>query len=94
MAEPVSVVAESTPNPNSVKFTVNRQVTSGGSQSFNSPDEALLSPLAQRLFAVEGVRTLFFLKDFVSVGRVVGTDWDVIIPKVEAAIRAHYEAQA
>jgi len=94
MAEPVTVVAEATPNPNSVKFTVNRQVTSGGSQTFASADEAILSPLAQRLFAVDGVRTVFFLKDFVSIGRVTGVDWATIIPSVEAAIRTFYESQA
>ena len=92
MAETVTVVAEPTPNPNSIKFTVNRQVTSGGGQSFAGADEAIISPLARRLFAIEGVRTVFFLKDFISVGRTSGADWQVLVPQVEAAIRAYYEA--
>ena len=93
MAEPLEIQTEPTPNPNSMKFSLNREVTSGRSQTFNSPDEALMSPLAQRLFQIEGVRTLFFLKEFISVGRTANADWDALIPRVEAAIRAHYEAQ-
>jgi hypothetical protein len=93
MAEPVTVVAEATPNPNSFKFTVNRQITSGAGQSFGNPGEALLSPLAQRLFAIDGVRSVFLLKDFVSVGRVPGADWDALIPLIAGAIRAYFESR-
>jgi NFU1 iron-sulfur cluster scaffold homolog, mitochondrial len=89
----VTVDAESTPNPNSYKFTVNRQVTSGRGQTFRGVEEALLSPLAQRLFELRGVRSLFFLKDFITVGRAPETDWDILIPDVERVIRGHFEAE-
>lgn len=93
MPDAIEVEVSETPNPNSVKFTVNRQVTSGRSETFNSPEEALLSSLAQRLFQIEGVRTLFFLKDFISVGRTPGANWDLLIPNIEAEIRGYYEDQ-
>lgn len=94
MAEPVEVVAEPTPNPNAFKFTVNREVNAGRGQTFASPSEALPSPLAQWLFQVGGVRSLFFLKDFITVARRPEVDWDDIVPRVAALIRDFYETQA
>lgn len=93
MAEPVIVEAESTPNPNSYKFTVNREVSSSRGQTFKEPAEALLSPLARRLFEVPGVQRLFFLKDFITVARFPGADWDAILENVERVIRSYYEAE-
>lgn len=93
MPEPVEVIAEPTPNPNSMKFTVNRAVVSGRSQTFKDPSEAMLSPLAQRLFQIDGVRSLFLMKDFVSVGRNPDASWQAIVPAVEAALRSFFASQ-
>jgi hypothetical protein len=93
VGEPVVVEAEPTPNPNSYKFTVNRPVAGNRGQTFRNPDEAALSPLAQRLFEVPGVRSLFFLKDFITVARLPDADWDAILAGVEQVIRSFYEAQ-
>ena len=92
MIEPIDVEAEPTPNPNAMKFTLNRRVTEGRGQTFDSVAEAAASPLAQQLFAIDGVHTLFFLKDFITVGRAPEADWDAIMPRVEAAIHSYYEA--
>jgi hypothetical protein len=94
VVDPVRVEAESTPNPNSYKFTVNREVTSGRGQTFRSAEEAMLSPLAQRLFELRGVRSIFFLKDFITVGRAVDADWDALIPEVESVVRAYYGSES
>ena len=93
MDEPVSVEGEFTPNPNAYKFTVNRDVTASRGQTFKSADEAILSPLAQRLFAVPGVRTLFFLKDFITVGRAPDVQWETLVPNVESVIRGYFESE-
>ena len=86
---PLEVFAEPTPNPNSMKFTLDRRVAEQG-QSFNSPGEAEQSPLARRLFAIRGVRSIFLLNNFISVSRDPAADWGELAPKVEAAIRAHF----
>lgn len=92
MGEPVDVIAQPTPNPNSMKFTLNRPVTEGGSQSFMSPEQAESSPLARRLFQVRGVKSLFFLNNFITVTRDPSVDWEAIAGEVEAAIREHFES--
>lgn len=89
MAEPVEVFVQATPNPNSLKFTLNRIIAEKG-QSFNSPQEAERSPLAQKLYEVPGVRSLFFLKDFISVGRDPSYDWEEIVPKIVEKIQDHF----
>jgi hypothetical protein len=94
VVDAIRVEAESTPNPNSYKFTVNREVTSGRGQTFKSADEALFSPLAQRLFELGGVRSLFFLKDFITVGRTPDADWDSLIPEVERVVRRFYDSDS
>ncbi len=86
---PVEVFAEPTPNPNSMKFTLDRRVAERG-QSFNSSGEAERSPLARRLFEIRGVRSVFLLNNFISVSRDPAADWGELVPEVEAAIRAHF----
>lgn len=92
MSQPVDVIAQPTPNPNSMKFTLNRPVVEGGSQSFMSPEQAEGSPLAQRLFQIPGVKSLFFLNNFITVTRDPEVDWGAIAGEVEAAIREHFQS--
>ncbi len=86
---PVEVFAEPTPNPNSMKFTLDRVVAEKG-QSFHSAAEAESTPLAKRLFEIPGVRGIFVVNNFISVMRDPAADWADLVPKVEAAIRAHF----
>ncbi len=91
MEPPVTVRAEVTPNPEAMKFTLNRQVTDGRPETYGDRAQAFLSPLARALFAVPGVAGVFLLKDFVTVRRAQGIAWDALVPEVEAAIRRHFE---
>ncbi len=90
MPEPMPVVVEATPNPHSLKFTLDRPVFSK-SESYTSPEQAKASPLAASLFEVRGVRSLFFLNNFISVGREPSTDWEEIVPEVVKKIQAYFQ---
>ncbi|MBI3988404.1 MAG: NifU N-terminal domain-containing protein [candidate division NC10 bacterium] len=90
MPEPMGVRVEATPNPNSLKFTLDRPVFSK-SESYHSPEQAKASPLAARLFEIKGVRSLFFLNNFISVGRDPSTDWEEIVPKVIEKVQEHFK---
>src|SRR2546429_336342 len=72
LSEPLLVDADPTPNPEAYKFTVNRELNAGPGRTFDGPADAAGFPLTQRLFQVPGVRTLFFLNDFITVGRMPG----------------------
>ena len=90
MADTVQVTAEPTPNPNSVKFSLNQTVTAEGSESYDNPQEAANSPLAKRLFDIKGVRSLFFLKNFVTVVKDSGSGWDEIVPQVKEILKDYF----
>ena len=92
MVSSVSIEVMATPNPNSMKFTLDRVLLVEGHKSYDSLEEAGDSPLAQSLFEVAGVKSVFILGDFISVGRLEGHDWGAIIPKVEEAIREYFSS--
>jgi hypothetical protein len=90
VTEPIEVWTEHTPNPNALKFTLNRAVTEGRSKTYVSPEAAEASPLAKALFEITGVKSLFFLNNFITVTRQPGSDWAAISRQVEERIRAYY----
>ncbi len=83
------IQTESTPNPATLKFLPGRSVLEEGAADFPNRDSAAASPLARRLFAVEGVEGVFFGADFVTVTRG-DVDWAHLKPAILGAIMEHY----
>ena len=89
--EPLTVRAEATPNPEAMKFALNREFFDPRrGQTFTEPAEAFLSPLARALFAVPGVAGVFLLRDFVTIRRAPGGDWALIAPAVEGTLHEFF----
>ena len=63
------IQTEQTPNPATLKFLPGRAVMTAGTANFADAEAAARSPLAQRLFAVDGVTGVFLGADFVSVSK-------------------------
>ncbi|PIA13691.1 HIRA-interacting protein 5 [Coemansia reversa NRRL 1564] len=59
---------------------------------FTSPREGLKSPLATRLFAIEGVRGVMFGSDFVTVRKDPDYPWQLMKPDIYAAIMDHFSS--
>ena len=78
--------AERTPNPNSIKWVLGGPVVEGGTSAhFESAPSAAVSPLAARLFAVEGVSGVFLAANFVTVTKQPEVEWtDLAQPIVDA----------
>ena len=89
MAESPGLRVEATPNPNSLKFTADRVVWEGRAQTFSDPAQAFASPLARELLGVPGVRSVFFLRDFVTVTREGSAPWEPIVDQVQAILARH-----
>jgi Fe-S cluster biogenesis protein NfuA len=87
------IQTEATPNPATLKFIPGKPVMGEGTREMRSPDEAAASPLAQRLFAVEGVSGVFLGSDFVSVTKSDG-EWQHLKPAVLGAIMEHFMSGA
>ncbi|MEZ5840309.1 MAG: NifU family protein [Hyphomicrobiales bacterium] len=87
------IQTETTPNPATLKFLPGRDVLTGGSADFRSLEEAAMSPLATRLFEVEGIASVFLGPDFISVTKGNG-DWQYLRPAVLGAIMEHFMSGA
>ncbi|TCO73884.1 NifU family protein [Rhodovulum euryhalinum] len=86
------IQTESTPNPATLKFLPGQAVLEAGTADFPSSEGAEHSPLASRIFAVEGVRAVFFGTDFVTVTKEDGVEWDHIKPAILGAIMEHFQS--
>jgi len=89
MPDEPALRVEATPNPNSLKFTAGRVLWEGRAQTFSDPVQAFASPLARDLLAVPGVKSVFFLRDFVTVSRDPNAGWEPIVARVEEILRGH-----
>lgn len=86
------IQTESTPNPATLKFLPGQTVLEAGTADFPAADTASNSPLARRVFAVEGVSGVFFGMDFVTVTKTDATEWDHIKPAILGAIMEHFQS--
>jgi Fe-S cluster biogenesis protein NfuA len=85
------IQTEQTPNPATLKFLPGKAVMDEGVAEFTDPAEAeRLSPLASRVFKVDGVTGVYLGGDFISVTKSEGEDWHLLKPAVLGAIMEHY----
>lgn len=88
------IQTETTPNPATLKFLPGQTVLEDGSVDFRSTEEAVDSPLAQRLFQIPGVVGVFFGYDFVSITKEdsgeEGNDWQHLRPAILGTIMEHF----
>ena len=82
-----TATASITPNPNSMKFSLDVKLP--GSFNFSTPAAAAEHPFARAVFEIEGVSSVFGVNDFVTVSRQPGAEWDRIIEGVTAAVGEH-----
>lgn len=90
LARSVFIQTSGTPNPQSLMFQPGREVYAEGSKNFGSAREAMASPLAKRLFAIDGVVNVFFGIDFVTVTKDAEADWETVKPRTFEAIMDFY----
>jgi len=86
------IQTETTPNPATLKFLPGLSVMDEGTADYQNADDAENSPLAQRLFAVAGVRGVFLGRDFVTITKDEATDWDHAKPALLGAIMEHFQS--
>ena len=84
------IQTEDTPNPQTLKFMPGENVLEKGTEDFSNLDAAKISPLASRLFDVEGVSRVFLGSDFISITKNIDIDWNILKPSILTAIMEHY----
>ncbi len=86
--EPLYLTPEITPNPETVKFVVNRSFFKSGTVNFTDPEKTEGSSLAARLFCHTFVAEVLVGPDFVSVTKKKEADWkDILRPVMEVLYR-------
>ena len=86
------IQTEQTPNPATLKFLPGRQVLGAGTADFTNLEAAANSPLAQRLFAIQGVSGIFLGADFITVSKVDDREWHLLKPAILGVIMEHFTA--
>lgn len=84
------IQTEQTPNPASLKFLPGCEVMVKGTAEFTSADKTSASPLAARLFAIEGVAGVFLGSDFVTVTKSDNLEWLQLKPLLLGVIMEHF----
>lgn len=86
------IQTEQTPNPQTLKFLPGRVVMDEGTAFYQTIDESSNSPLAKRLFNVDGVTGVFFGSDFITITKNDSLDWQVIKPAILGSIMDHFNS--
>ncbi|CRL07370.1 CLUMA_CG020348, isoform A [Clunio marinus] len=81
------IQTQDTPNPDSLKFLPGIEVLGkGNTRDFPNATAALSSPLAKLIFRIEGVQSVFFGGDFITVSKQEDAEWRVMKPEIFAVI--------
>jgi Fe-S cluster biogenesis protein NfuA len=78
--ELVTIYAEATPNPESMKFVASRMFLPNDSADFRTKEKAETSALAKALFEMGFVQGVFIMNNFVSVTKNSDYEWFDLIP--------------
>ncbi|MFZ9595710.1 MAG: NifU family protein [Bdellovibrionia bacterium] len=89
-SQEVYVSLEFTPNPNTLKYSVNRQLLDRGALNFpKKADAQEASPLALKLFEIPGICGVMIGRDFITVTKSDDGDWDLVHKKTSETIQQH-----
>jgi Fe-S cluster biogenesis protein NfuA len=73
-----SIYAESTPNPEVMKFVSNRMLADK-SLEFLNPSEAKKIPMIQKIFSLPFVESIFLSSNFISIKKTSNLEWGEIV---------------
>ncbi|MFT6214348.1 MAG: Fe-S cluster biogenesis protein NfuA [Roseivirga sp.] len=90
MNAPISIYAEMTPNPVTMKFVLNFLLIDeqGTSIEFRTKEKAEISPLAKKIFELPYITGVFITSNFITVTRNESCEWFEVMPEIKELIRA------
>lgn len=88
----INVYTESTPNPATMKFIVNKLLING-SVDYATKEAAEKSPFAKELFKFSFVNGVFFASNFVTITKTEGSEWDDLLPILKEFVKGAVEAE-
>ncbi|MBP3942593.1 NifU family protein [Sphingobacteriaceae bacterium WQ 2009] len=88
----INVYTETTPNPSTMKFLVNKLLING-SVDFPDKEKAQESPFARELFKFNFVTGVFFASNFVTVTKSEDASWDDIEALLKDFVKGAVESE-
>ena len=89
---PITIYAESTPNPSTMKFVANKKLVNQ-SISFKHIGEAVDAPLVKELFNFPFVKEIFLDENYISISKYDETEWDDIVMELRDFIKSYLEQE-
>lgn len=84
----MAIRVEQTPNPNALKFSIGSPVGGPGTYVRGSqPAEAWVGAL----LALDGVASVFFTADFVTISKTPDGSWEAIASEATAILESHFQ---
>ncbi|QDW84578.1 scaffolding protein [Staphylococcus pasteuri] len=71
-----------TPNHNTMKITLNESREDMKSNTYTEAQEGQ-PEFINELFDIDGVKSIFYVMDFISVDKEDQADWNTLIPQIE-----------
>lgn len=87
---PISVYAESTPNPLVMKFVANKPLVEGNFE-FKSVENTTISPLAATLFSFPFVKEVFLSANYISIMKLEDLEWNDIVLELRDFLKKYFE---
>ncbi len=88
----INVYTETTPNPATMKFLVNKLLING-SVDFPDQEKAQTSPFARELFKFNFVNGVFFASNFVTVTKTDDAEWSDIEALLKDFVKGAVESE-
>tara|TARA_A100001015_G_scaffold208620_1_gene233432 strand:+ start:187 stop:750 length:564 start_codon:yes stop_codon:yes gene_type:complete len=79
MSKEIKLTAMPTPNPNTIKFLVDKVFFEKGSIDFPDSDKAKSSPLPKAIFKVSGIDGVMIGTNFISITKEDAAGWDTVL---------------
>ncbi len=91
MTHQIEITIQPTPNPNALKFILDRDVKVEGKVSFKTPQDCRDVPLAAALFDLRGVDQIHFFQNVITISKFSFEDWNHLEPAVQTSIENFIE---
>lgn len=88
---PAMIYTETTPNPNTLKFVVNRPLLPNDFVEIQHIDEAKNAPIAIELFAFEQVTAIYMSNNFISITKNDSIEWFELMPEIKQFLKKYLD---
>ena len=86
------IQTETTENPARMRFLQGQTVLSTGTAGFLDKEASARSPLAQRLFEIEGIISVYLDPQAITLTKADDIEWPMLKPVILGAIMEHFTA--